>query len=78
MIIDTIAAAETAMPSCHERWRLFLFTLLLLLLPASAQQIAIADPHPAQLFTRVHPAMGTDFTLYIYAANATGADREAA
>jgi thiamine biosynthesis lipoprotein len=30
-----------------------------------------------QLFTRVHPAMGTDFTLYIYAADATEADREA-
>jgi len=30
-----------------------------------------------ELFTRVHPAMGTDFTLYIYAADATAADREA-
>jgi thiamine biosynthesis lipoprotein len=29
------------------------------------------------LFTRVHPAMGTDFTLYIYAADSTAADREA-
>jgi predicted dehydrogenase len=29
------------------------------------------------LFTRVHPAMGTDFTLYIYAADAAAADREA-
>ncbi len=29
------------------------------------------------LFTRVHPAMGTDFTLYIYAADAASADREA-
>lgn len=30
-----------------------------------------------QLFTRVHPAMGTDFTLYIYAADTAAADREA-
>ena len=30
-----------------------------------------------QLFTRVHPAMGTDFTLYIYAADTGIADREA-
>jgi FAD:protein FMN transferase len=30
-----------------------------------------------ELFTRVHPAMGTDFTLYIYAADAAAADREA-
>jgi thiamine biosynthesis lipoprotein len=30
-----------------------------------------------ELFTRVHPAMGTDFTLYIYAADAATADREA-
>ncbi|MES2392703.1 MAG: FAD:protein FMN transferase [Acidobacteriota bacterium] len=29
------------------------------------------------LFTRVHPAMGTDFTLYIYTADAAAADREA-
>jgi thiamine biosynthesis lipoprotein len=29
------------------------------------------------LYTRVHPAMGTDYTLYIYAADATAADREA-
>ena len=29
------------------------------------------------VFTRVHPAMGTDFTLYIYAADAATADREA-
>src|ERR1700741_4746690 len=29
------------------------------------------------LFTRVHPAMGTDFTLYIYAADTAAADREA-
>jgi thiamine biosynthesis lipoprotein ApbE len=29
------------------------------------------------LFTRVHPAMGTDFTLYVYAADGTAADREA-
>jgi FAD:protein FMN transferase len=30
-----------------------------------------------QLFTRVHPAMGTDFTVYIYATDAAAADREA-
>lgn len=30
-----------------------------------------------QLFTRVHPAMGTEFTLYIYARDEAAADREA-
>jgi FAD:protein FMN transferase len=30
-----------------------------------------------ELFTRVHPAMGTDFTLYLYSADAAAADREA-
>jgi thiamine biosynthesis lipoprotein len=29
------------------------------------------------LFTRVHPAMGTDFSLYLYARDAGAADREA-
>ena len=33
---------------------------------------------PAEtLYTRVHPAMGTDFTLYLYAADTAAADREA-
>jgi FAD:protein FMN transferase len=37
-----------------------------------------AAAEPAQsLYTRVHPAMGTDFTLYIYATDAAAADREA-
>lgn len=40
--------------------------------------ILVAVRVPAEeLFTRVHPAMGTDFTLYIYAADAAAADREA-
>lgn len=40
--------------------------------------ILLAARLPAEeLFTRVHPAMGTDFTLYIYAADAAAADREA-
>ena len=34
--------------------------------------LLLATCLPAEeLFTRVHPAMGTDFTLYIYAADAT-------
>jgi thiamine biosynthesis lipoprotein len=41
---------------------------------AGAQRLSAND---AQLFTRVHPAMGTDFTLYIYVADAAAADREA-
>ena len=45
-----------------------------LLFLAGAQQLNARD---AQLFTRVHPAMGTDFTLYIYVADGTAADREA-
>lgn len=39
--------------------------------------LAAASLSAEELFTRVHPAMGTDFTLYIYAADATAADREA-
>ena len=35
------------------------------------------EPAADQLYTRVHPAMGTDFTLYICAADAAAADREA-
>ena len=42
---------------------------------AVAQQLCARDAQ--QLFTRVHPAMGTDFTLYIYAVDAAAADREA-
>jgi thiamine biosynthesis lipoprotein len=45
-----------------------------LLFLAGAQQLSADD---AQLFTRVHPAMGTDFTLYIYVPDAAAADREA-
>lgn len=48
-----------------------------LLVPARvsiAQNTITADD---QLFTRVHPAMGTDFTLYVYASDAGAADREA-
>jgi thiamine biosynthesis lipoprotein len=48
-------------------------TALILLLAATLASSCAAE----QLFTRVHPAMGTDFTLYIYAADATAADREA-
>jgi FAD:protein FMN transferase len=36
-----------------------------------------ARPSAEELFTRVHPAMGTDFTLYIYASDGAAADREA-
>jgi thiamine biosynthesis lipoprotein len=43
-------------------------------LASAAQDNATARP---QLFTRVHPAMGTDFTLYIYVDDAAAADREA-
>jgi thiamine biosynthesis lipoprotein len=51
---------------CNRRWLVALGLLL------------IAGRLPAEeLFTRVHPAMGTDFTLYIYAADAAAADREA-
>ena len=41
---------------------------------AAPQQLSAQD---AQLFTRVHPAMGTNFTLYIYVRDAAAADREA-
>jgi thiamine biosynthesis lipoprotein len=51
--------------------RAFAIALGLAFLFASARCTA------EQLFTRVHPAMGTDFTLYIYAADAAAADREA-
>jgi thiamine biosynthesis lipoprotein len=51
---------------CKRRWL------------AACGFILIAVRLPAEeLFTRVHPAMGTDFTLYIYVADAAAADREA-
>jgi thiamine biosynthesis lipoprotein len=54
------------MPICSRRWLVALGLILLVTrLPAD------------ELFTRVHPAMGTDFALYIYAADAAAADREA-
>jgi thiamine biosynthesis lipoprotein len=63
------------MHSPRVRWVGFVLAVLLILFPAGAQKIAA----PAtQLFTRVHPAMGTDFTLYIYSPDVTSADREAA
>jgi thiamine biosynthesis lipoprotein len=39
--------------------------------------LVVARLSAEELFTRVHPAMGTDFTLYIYATDAGAADREA-
>jgi thiamine biosynthesis lipoprotein len=68
------------MPLRTVRWTGFVFTLLVLVLlsiVAGAQQVGVADPAADQLFTRVHPAMGTEFTLYIYASDVAGADREA-
>jgi thiamine biosynthesis lipoprotein len=54
------------MSTCSRQWLVALGLILLAArLPAE------------ELFTRVHPAMGTDFTLYIYAADAAAADREA-
>ena len=54
------------MPICSRRWLVALGLILLVTrLPAD------------ELFTRVHPAMGTNFTLYLYAADAAAADREA-
>jgi thiamine biosynthesis lipoprotein len=51
---------------CSRRWLVALGLIFLVArLPAE------------ELFTRVHPAMGTDFTLYLYAADAATADREA-
>lgn len=43
----------------------------------AAFAVCTANAAPQQLYTRVHPAMGTDFTLYIYAADDAAADREA-
>lgn len=51
---------------CSRRWLVALGLILLV-------TRLLAD----ELFTRVHPAMGTDFTLYIYAADDAAADREA-
>ena len=54
---------------------IFVFLAALALSPASFAQ---GSSHSSvQLYTRVHPAMGTDFTLYIYAADTAAADREA-
>jgi thiamine biosynthesis lipoprotein len=57
---------------CRSLCVLALFAVMTL---ASAAREASSPAQ--QLFTRVHPAMGTDFTLYIYAADAGAADREA-
>src|SRR6201985_1546284 len=66
----------------HSLWRRCQLTAAICLgaaalvctLPSFAQQ----NSHPnVQLFTLVHPAMGTDFTLYIYAADDAQAGREA-
>jgi FAD:protein FMN transferase len=42
-----------------------------------AVALLVSSCSAESLFTRVHPAMGTDFTLYIYAPDAATADREA-
>jgi FAD:protein FMN transferase len=42
-----------------------------------AVALIVSQCSAESLFTRVHPAMGTDFTLYVYAADGTAADREA-
>lgn len=47
--------------------------VLILAIAALLTPLSVAQ----QLFTRVHPAMGTDYTLYIYAADDASADREA-
>jgi thiamine biosynthesis lipoprotein len=66
------------MLSPRVRWSGFVLAVLIILLPSGAQKTAAPVTHQPQLYTRVHPAMGTDFTLYIYAPDAAGADREAA
>lgn len=53
--------------------RTFSVTIVLVVLAMGVAYPCAAE----QLFTRVHPAMGTDFTLYIYAADEGAADREA-
>jgi FAD:protein FMN transferase len=60
-----------ASKSSRTRTYVIAFVLALVATFAPAQSAA------EQLFTRVHPAMGTDFTLYIYAADSAAADREA-
>jgi thiamine biosynthesis lipoprotein len=54
---------------------IFVLLATLALSPASFAQGA--SHSSVQLYTRAHPAMGTDFTLYIYAADTGAADREA-
>jgi FAD:protein FMN transferase len=63
------------------RWRsirlgpIFILLAALALSPASFAQ---GSSHSGvQLYTRAHAAMGTDFTLYVYAADAAAADHEA-
>lgn len=79
-----VSALVVSHPSLRSGWgtrrgkpiaAISLFLAALVFAPASfAQRSSHTND---QLFTRVHPAMGTDFTLYIYAADAAAADREA-
>ena len=52
---------------CAHGWPLLLFWFLWLAHSSAAEQI----------YTHVHPAMGTEFTLYVYAADEQTAAREA-
>jgi FAD:protein FMN transferase len=54
-----------------------IFVLLAALAQSPASFAQGASHSSVQLYTRAHPAMGTDFTLYIYAADTGAADREA-
>ena len=52
--------------------------MLLLAAISHAVFAGVGRSSSPSLFTRVHPAMGTDFTIYIYARDAAAADGEAA
>jgi len=55
-------------------WKVAIFCLAAVAATGYGLPLGSGVTAPLTMFTRVHPAMGTDFTLYIYCASASDAD----
>ncbi len=55
-------------------WKIAIFCLIAVAASGYGFPIGSGVTVPLTMFTRVHPAMGTDFTLYIYCHSASDAD----